>query len=135
MIDLARANFCIILSRHYDGLKDYPIQYVIAMARLGHKYQFDLLEKFARQRIKSIFPVTLAEWKSSTISEVNSELYASIAEYQFDLISIAIKIHLRTVLPCMYLMCIWDLESAVRADYPLLLTSNSAKISTDLSSF
>jgi len=103
----------IINSRAFDGWHEYPIDGILAMLSLGHKYQFDKFECIARKRMLQIFPVTFIEWERSTLfyaySELRNNAEVKDLEYRaYDILALMQKTGLRSSLPVAYLFCLWN---------------------------
>ncbi|KAF9563668.1 hypothetical protein CPC08DRAFT_705810 [Agrocybe pediades] len=48
-----------------NGFADYTLPTIIAVLRLGHKYQFDRLEELARKRVEEVVPESSGSWLDS----------------------------------------------------------------------
>ncbi|KDR71583.1 hypothetical protein GALMADRAFT_143845 [Galerina marginata CBS 339.88] len=92
----------------YNSVKSYPLKLLIAMLRLGNKYDFEELRDHALARIKLELPSKLSDWDAlfQVEPEVPGEFFT--AGIEFDLVNIAEELGIRSILPMAYHLCIRD---------------------------
>jgi hypothetical protein len=92
----------------------FPVTLLIAMLRLGQKYEFDEFRDDALERLKAKFPTNLDEYEASLYAgDTDNESSArsrqvSTEENEFEILNIALELGIQTILPMAYLICIRD---------------------------
>jgi len=104
--------------RAFDGWKEYPIEGIVAMLRLGHKYQFDKLKKIAKQRMTQVFPTRNPKWKVTKMfysvgGWTNEDLQLLDSGLAYDTLTLFRETGLHCVLPAAYLFCVWNSDDLV----------------------
>lgn len=89
-----------ILYRTDQKQKYYPLDSVLSLLRLGHKYQFDYFRNIATMQLKDTFPTTLDEW--DTWMQENDDGSC----FEFELVNTAMEAGLCSILPALFFMCI-----------------------------
>lgn len=92
----------------------FPIKLLIAMLRLGQKYEFDDFRDDALERLKARFPTNLDEYEASLgagdIDDESSSRSGQVSTEgnEFEILNIALELGIQTILPVVYLICIRD---------------------------
>ena len=104
----------------------FPIKLLIAMLRLGQKYEFDDFRDDALERLKATFPKNLDEYEASLdAGDIDNESSSRSGQVstkgnEFEILNIALELGIRTILPMAYLTCIRDQPIVRNSNWQIL---------------
>ena len=89
-----------------EGNHGYNYPELSALARLGHKYQIDQLERHAISRLKSVFPNDIEQWEDLVQSCQVLQSPSYLSYNPIDIIDIARLTDTPSMLPLAFCLCV-----------------------------